>query len=70
MPSNSYYIFHSNKIQDKFTSFYLETNNTKFIANFLTSKTYLLLKLSKYRHHVQIYYLSDIIKNWSYYLNF
>ena len=63
MPLNNYYIFHNNKIQDKFTSFYLETNNTRFIANFLTSKTYLLLILSKYRHRVQIYYLSDIIKN-------
>ena len=63
MPSNNYYKFRNNKIQDKFASFYLETNNTKFIAYSLIFKIYLSPKLSTYKHHVQTYYLSGIIKN-------
>ena len=63
MPSNNYYKFRNNKIQDKFASFYQGTNNTNFKAYFLISKIYRLPKLSRYKHHAQIYYLSDIIKN-------
>lgn len=70
MPSNNYCISRNSKIQDKFASFYLGTSNTKFIAYFLISKIYLLPILSMYKHHAQIYYLSDIIKNLSYYSNF